>query len=250
MEAAITAVERGHDVTLLEKSGSLGGLLKVSDYDPLKDDIKVFKNYMINKTLSMVEVRLNTEATRELVEEIAPDVVIAAVGSSPLLPPIQGITGETVMTALDAYYHGTKVGQKVAIIGGGLVGCEVGLFLAEDGKDVTIVEMTNDIGDPVYWRQTIPLVMRMDATPNLEYRTHQECTEITTAGIRLKDRGGVKDFIEADTVIVATGMVPNSAVIEELRDSVRNFFPVGDCIRPQNIMEAMQGGYYAALDIV
>jgi 2,4-dienoyl-CoA reductase-like NADH-dependent reductase (Old Yellow Enzyme family)/thioredoxin reductase len=250
MEAAITAVERGHDVTLLEKSGSLGGLLKVSDYDPLKDDIKVFKDYLIHKTLSMVNVRLNTEATKELVEEIAPDVVIAAVGSSPLLPPIPGITGETVMTALDAYYDATKVGQKVAIIGGGLVGCEVGLFLAEDGKDVTIVEMTNDIGDPVYWRHTIPLVMRMDATSNLEYRTNQECTEITTAGIRVKDRGESEDFIEADTVIIAAGMVPNRAVIEELRDSVRNFFPVGDCVRPQNIMEAMQGGYYAALDII
>jgi 2,4-dienoyl-CoA reductase-like NADH-dependent reductase (Old Yellow Enzyme family)/thioredoxin reductase len=250
MEAAITAVERGHDVTLLEKSGSLGGLLKVSDYDPLKDDIKVFKDYMIHKTLSMVNVRLNTQATKEFVEEIAPDVVIAAVGSSPLMPPIPGITEETVMTALDAYYDATKVGQKVAIIGGGLVGCEVGLFLAEDGKDVTIVEMTHDIGDPVYWRHTIPLVMRMDATSNLEYRTDQECTEITTAGIRVKDREESEDFIEANTVIIATGMVPNRTVIEALRDSVRNFFPIGDCVRPQNIMEAMQGGYYAALDII
>jgi 2,4-dienoyl-CoA reductase-like NADH-dependent reductase (Old Yellow Enzyme family)/thioredoxin reductase len=250
MEAAITAVERGHDVTLIEKSESLGGLLKVSDYDPLKDDIKVFKNYLIRKTESAVNVRLNTEATKELVEEIAPDVVIAAVGSSPLLPPIPGMTGETVMTALDAYYHAAKVGQRVAVIGGGLVGCEVGLFLAEDGRDVTIVEMTGDIGDPVYWRHTIPLVMRMDATPNLEYRTHQECTEITTAGIRVKDREESEDFIEADTVIVAAGMVPNRAVIEEWRDSVRNLFPVGDCVRPQNIMEAMQRGYYAALDIL
>jgi 2,4-dienoyl-CoA reductase-like NADH-dependent reductase (Old Yellow Enzyme family)/thioredoxin reductase len=250
MEAAMTAVERGHDVTLIEKSESLGGLLKVSDYDPLKDDIKVFKNYLIRKTESAVNVRLNTEATKELVEEIAPDVVIAAVGSSPLLPPIPGMTGETVMTALDAYYHAAKVGQRVAVIGGGLVGCEVGLFLAEDGRDVTIVEMMGDIGDPVYWRHTIPLVMRMDATPNLEYRTHQECTEITTAGIRVKDREESEDFIEADTVIVAAGMVPNRAVIEEWRDSVRNLFPVGDCVSPQNIMEAMQRGYYAALDIL
>ena len=94
------------------------------------------------------------------------------------------------------------------------------------------------------------MVMRMDATPNLEYRTRQECTEITAAGIRIKDREESEDFIEADTVIVAAGMVPNRAVIEEWRDSVRNLFPVGDCVRPQNIMEAVQGGYYAALDII
>jgi 2,4-dienoyl-CoA reductase-like NADH-dependent reductase (Old Yellow Enzyme family)/thioredoxin reductase len=250
MKAAITAVERGHDVTLLERSESLGGLLKISDYDPLKDDIRVFKNYLINKTLSMVKVRFNTEATRESVERIAPDVVIAAVGSSPLLPPIPGINGETVMTALDAYYNVTKVREKATVIGGGLVGCEVGLFLAENGRDVTIVEMTGDIGDPVYWRHTIPLVMRMDATANLRYRTNQKCMEITSAGIRIKDKEGKEDFIEADTVVIAAGMVPNRAVLEELRDSVRNFFPIGDCVKPQNIMEAMQGGYYAALDII
>ena len=249
MKAAITAVERGHDVTLLEKSGSLGGLLKVSDHDPLKDDIRVFKNYLINKTLSMVKVRLNTGATKEMVERIAPDAVIAAVGSIPFLPPIQGIAGETVMTALDAYYNATKVGRKVVIIGGGLVGCEVGLFLAEDGRDVTIIEMTGDIGDPVYWRHTIPLVMKMDATPNLKYRTNQECTEITSGGIRIRD-GDAEDFIEADSVIISAGMVSDKTVVEELRDSVRNFFPVGDCASPQNIMQAMQGGYYAALDIL
>jgi len=250
MKAAITAVERGHDVTLLEKSGSLGGLLKISDNDPLKADIKVFKNYLVNKTLSMVKVRLNKEATREIVERMAPDVVIAAVGSSPLLPRIPGIPGERVIMALDAYYDVTKVGEKAAIIGGGLVGCEVGLFLADKGKDVTIVEMTDDIGDPVYWRHTIPLVMKMDATPNLTYGTSQTCVEVTTDGIKVVDKEGKEEFIKADTVLVAAGMVPNTAILEELRDSVRNFFPIGDCVKPQKIMEAMQGGYYAALDIL
>ena len=197
----------------------------------------------------MVKVRLNTKATKEMVERIAPDAVIAAVGSIPFLPPIQGIAGETVMTALDAYYNATKVGRKVVIIGGGLVGCEVGLFLAEDGRDVAIIEMTGDIGDPVYWRHTIPLVMKMDATPNLKYRTNQECTEITSGGIRIRD-GESEEFIEADSVIISAGMVSDKTVVEELRDSVRNFFPVGDCVSPQNIMQAMQGGYYAALDIL
>jgi len=133
--------------------------------------------------------------------------------------------------------------------GGGLAGCEVGLFLAEGGKDVVIVEMTGDIGDPVYWRHTIPLVMRMDDTPNLKYMTNQECNEITTDGIRVKN-GESEDLIEADSVIIAAGMVSNTDLVEELRDSVKNFFPVGDCVSPQNIMEALQGGYYAALDIL
>lgn len=250
MKAAVTAVERGHDVTLLEKSDSLGGLLKISDYDPLKTDIKAFKDYLVNKTLSLVKVRLNTKATREVVERMAPDVVIAAVGSRPLLPPIPGITGEMVMTALDVYNDVTKAGHKAVIIGGGLVGCELGLFLADNGKDVMIVEMTDDIGDPVYWRHTIPLVMKMDETPNLSYRTCQKCVEVRPDGIKVEDKELREEFITADTVIVAAGMVSNKDNVEELRGSARNFFPVGDCVKPQMIMEAMQGGYYAALDIL
>ena len=250
MKAAITAVERGHDVTLLEKSGSLGGLLKISDHDPLKSDIRIFKNYLTNKTLSMVKVRFNTEATKELIERIAPDAIIAAVGSRPLLPDIPGIHGKTVMMALDAYYNASDVGEKVVIIGGGLVGCEVGLFLAEKGKDVHIFEMTDDIGDPVYWRHTVPLVMKMDDTPNLKYATGKKCTEITGDGIKVMDKYEKEEFVGADTVVIAAGMVSNKDTLDELRDSALNFFPVGDCVKPQKIMGAMQGGYYAALDIL
>jgi len=251
MKAAITAAERGHDVTLLEKSDSLGGLLKISDYDPLKADVKAFKNYLVNRTLALGKVRLNTEATPELIEKLAPDVVIAAVGSSPIRPQIPGIDKETVMTALDVYYDVTKVGERVAVIGGALVGCEVGLFLAEQGKTVTIVEMTDVIGDPEKnWRHTVPLVMRMDKTPTLEYKTGLKCIAVTPSGIKVSDKGGKEQFIEADTVVLAVGVQSNSDTVDQLRDCVPDFYPVGDCVKPRRIMEAMRGGYYAALDIL
>ena len=250
MKAAITAAERGHDVTLLEKSNSLGGLLNVSDHDPLKSDVRVFKNYLVNRTLELVKVRYNVEATLELVEELAPDAVIVAVGSSPLYPDIPGIHGKTVLTALDAYYNATKVRDKVAVIGGGLVGCEVGLYLAELGKNVTIVEMTDTIGDLVNWRHTVPLVMRMDETPTLAYKTGLKCTEITASAIKVVDKSGKEQVIEADTVILAVGMQSNSATVNRLRNAVPDFYPVGDCVKPQRIMEAMQGGYFTALDIL
>ncbi len=250
MKAAITAVERGHDVTLLEKGDALGGLLKISDYDPLKSDVKVFKNYLVNKTLALVKVRFNTEATPELVEGLAPDVVIAAVGSSPIRPQIPGIDKDTVRTALDVYYDVTKAGERVAVIGGGLVGCEIGLHLAEQGKNVTIVEMTDVIGDLVNWRHTVPLVMRMDATPTLEYKTGLKCVEVTASGIKVVDKEGRQQSIEADTVVLAVGMRSNSETVDRLRDCVPDFYPIGDCVKPQRILEAMQGGYFAALDIL
>ncbi len=251
MKAAITAVERGHDVTLLEKGDCLGGILNIADHDPLKSDVRVFKNYLVNRTLAVVKVRLNTEATPELIEKLAPDFLIAAVGATPVRPKIPGIETETVMTALDAYFNASIVGERVAVIGGGLVGCEVGLFLAEQGKKVTIVEMTDVIGDPERnWRHTIPLVMRMDETSTLEYRRGQKCIEITSSGIKVADKEGREQIIEADTVVLAVGMQSNSETVERLRECVPDFYPVGDCVKPQRIMEAMQGGYFAALDIL
>ena len=251
MKAAITAVERGHDVTLLEKSDRLGGILNIADHDPLKSDVKVFKNYLVNRTLDLVKVRLNTEATPALIEKMAPDYLIAAVGSTPVRPPIPGVQSENVITALDAYYDASKVGQTVAVIGGALVGCEVGLFLAEQGKRVTIVEMTDAIGDPEKnWRHTIPMVMRMDATPTLSYRTGQRCIDITPSGIKVADKEGNEHVIEADTVVLAAGMQANSETVEQLRYCVPDFHSIGDCVKPQRILEAMQGGYYTALDIL
>lgn len=251
MKAAITAVERGHDVTLLEKSDRLGGILNIADQDPLKSDVKIFKNYLVQRTLDLVNVKLNTEATPELIEKMSPDYLIAAVGSRPVRPSIPGVESETVITALDAYYDASKVGQKVAVIGGALVGCEVGLFLAEQGRHVTIVEMTDAIGSPEKnWRHTIPMVMRMDKTPTLEYRTGQKCIEIAHSGIRVADSEGKEHFVEADTVVLAVGMRSNSETVEQLRYCVPDFYPIGDCVKPQRIMEAMQGGYYTALDIL
>jgi 2,4-dienoyl-CoA reductase-like NADH-dependent reductase (Old Yellow Enzyme family)/thioredoxin reductase len=251
MKAAITAVERGHDVTLVEKSDSLGGLLKVSDYDPLKSDIRIFKNYLVNRTLDLVKVRFSTEATPEFVKKLAPDVVIVAAGSSPIRPDIPGINGEKVITALEAHYNTAKVGKTVAVIGGGLVGCETGLFLAELGKKVTIVEMTNIIGEPLNWQHQIPLMRRMDETPTLSYKTELRCVEITASGIKVADKQqGKEQMIEADTVVLAVGMQANSYVTDKLRDCVVNLYPIGDCVRPQKIREAMQGGYFTALDIL
>ena len=251
MKAAITAAERGHDVTLVEESDSLGGLLKTADRDPLKADVKTFKNYLVNTTLSMVKVRLNTEATPELVEKLAPEVVIAAVGSHPARPPIPGVESESVIAGSEVYDRVEDVGRSVVVLGGALVGCEVGLYLAELGRDVIIVEMTGAIGEPeMNWRHTVPLVMRMDATPNLQYRTGLRCVEITEAGARVVDEAGKEELIEAETVVLAAGMRPNSDTVERLRHCVPDFYSVGDCVKPQRILEAMQAGYWAAMDIL
>jgi NADH:flavin oxidoreductases, Old Yellow Enzyme family len=250
MKAAVTAVERGHDVTLIEKSNELGGMLKISDYDTFKDDMKRFKDYLVNRTMSLAKVRLNTEATPELVRELAPDVLIAAVGAAPAYPEIPGIRGENVMTAVTAFADASKIGKKVVIIGGGMVGCETGLFLADLGKEVMIVEMMDAIGDPVNWRNNLPLVAKMDETSNLNYETGLKCLEIKLSGIKVAVKDGSEKFICADTVVLSAGMKPESDTVDRLRDCAPEFYSIGDCVKPGKIMQAMQGGYFTALDIL
>jgi Pyruvate/2-oxoglutarate dehydrogenase complex, dihydrolipoamide dehydrogenase (E3) component, and related enzymes len=160
----------------------------------------------------------------------------------------------------------------VAIIGGGGVGAELGLYLAESkGRTVMLVEMKDEkypvrsdkvikstafcdvpeypIGDPVNYRHGIPLFERLEKSSNFSYKVGTKCVEITPKGIKVAGKDGKEEFIEADTVIYAVGMKPNSDTVKKLRDSAMNFYPIGDCVKAQKITQATQGGYFAALDI-
>lgn len=142
LKAAHTAALRGHKVILLEKEPELGGILKSEQALPFKHEM-----YELSLTFAKqcrdagVEIRLNTEATKELLEKEAPDAVIIAAGSSPLVPPIPGIHGENVTIVNNYYLEKEKVGDEVVVLGGGLAGCEAAIHLAQEGKKVTIVEM-------------------------------------------------------------------------------------------------------------
>ena len=146
LKAAHTAALRGHKVILLEKEPELGGILKSEQALPFKHEM-----YELSLTFAKqcrdagVEIRLNTEATKELLEKEAPDAVIIAAGSSPLVPPIPGIHGENVTIVNNYYLEKEKVGDEVVVLGGGLAGCEAAIHLAQEGKKVTIVEMREEL---------------------------------------------------------------------------------------------------------
>ena len=142
MYAAITASERGHHVHLVEKTDSLGGVLKFTDFDNFKRDLSRYKNSLINRLNRLdVDVKTGVMVTPEFVEHEDPDALIVAIGSQPIVPDIPGVSGSNVMHALDVYWEPEKIGEKVVMIGGGLVGCETGLHLSAQGRSVTIVEM-------------------------------------------------------------------------------------------------------------
>ena len=144
MKAALTAEERGHKVILLEKSDRLGGQINVADFDKYKLDLRRYRDYLLAQMKkSEVDVRFNTEATPETVKGLKPDALIIAVGAESILPGIPGI--EHAVQAIDAYPKLEKIKGKIAVIGGGIIGSEIGLELAERGNMVHIIELTDTL---------------------------------------------------------------------------------------------------------
>ncbi len=250
MQAAITAADRGHEVILVEQSDVLGGTLKLSDQDYHKADLKRFKDYLIYQVgKRAIEVRLNTKATIEVIENEKPYAVIAAIGAHPIVPKFEGMEKNSCIHALDAYYRPEKLGEKIVVVGGGLVGCEVSIFAAGLGKKVTIIEMQSDLAPDANRIHKDSMMEALE--PIVNYSLNTKCKKIQENGV-LVEVNGEESVIEADTVVYAVGMMSYTEEAYELKKAkgVSRFFAIGDCVKPTRIKDAVHGGYYAAMDII
>ena len=246
MEAAITAADRGHEVILCEKRDSLGGMLKLAIQTPFKVDLKSFMELLIQRVQKRnIEIRLQAEVTPELAKEISPDFLILAVGGEPTIPDIPGVDNPKVMTITNLYSKNSIIGDKVAIIGGGLVGCEEGLALAMQGKDVTIIEMLDKIAKDAPVLHLKAMMLEFLKHPNLKVKKNARCYKITDEGVFAKDLDSKEMLYEADTVLLATGLTSHTEIVDSLRQSAPDYMVIGDCLKPKTVFEAIQGGYDA-----
>jgi 2,4-dienoyl-CoA reductase-like NADH-dependent reductase (Old Yellow Enzyme family)/thioredoxin reductase len=246
MKAAITAVERGHKVTLFEKEAELGGLINVSEFEEKKIDLRNYRRYLVNKVLdSDIILHLNTEATPETIKALKPDAVVVAVGSVPHTPRIKGADLPLVLQAVDAYRMIPRIGKKVVIIGGGEVGCELGLSLGESGRKTLIIEMTNQLAPRGNLLYKTGLQTLMEKEKNLSWKMEIICQEITGKGVKSRDKAGNELFFEADTVILATGMKPLKDLAESFYGIVYDVKMIGDCVEPRKVDDATYEGFFA-----
>jgi 2,4-dienoyl-CoA reductase-like NADH-dependent reductase (Old Yellow Enzyme family)/thioredoxin reductase len=248
LQAAITAAERGHDVILCEKTEKLGGVLNCEHGVPFKKPLAAYIERQARKARGAgVDIRLGTEVTDDLAEQIAPDVIIAALGSRAIVPDIPGIGGANVFGAEEIYYDPDKAGERVAILGGGLVGAELAIYLAGMGRKVEIVEMAPELGDG--GNRLHGLAIRLElARKNVTVNLSVKALEITDKGIVGEGTDG-KRLFEADTVVYAAGQSPLHAEADALRFSAPEFYQIGDCLTPKNIAETTKTAYAIALDI-
>ncbi len=244
MEAARVAALRGHHVSLYEKEQSLGGQLPAASVSPAKGEIGNIVPYLSTQLKKAgVEVKLGVEVTPQTVAEAKPDVVILAAGASPVIPDIPGVGGSNVAPPLDVLGSVTGTGERVVVVGGGLIGCEAAEFLASKGKKVTITSrqprIGHDIGSTTRWG----VMLRMRKL-GVVVEANMTAQEVTAEGVRFQ-REGETCFLEADTVILAGGMKANRELVGALDGKVADIRVIGDCVEPRRIGEAMKEGFLA-----
>lgn len=246
--AAITAANMNHEVTLCERSGELGGALKDEAAISFKSDLY---RWIAVKTKELynagVKVLLNTPVTRELAGKLAPDVLIAAVGTVPAVPRIPGIEGKNVIMAGELAARESEIGQRVVVIGGGLVGCEAALSLAMKGKDVSVIEMLPRAAQDANPRHG-PILLDLLAKKANVY-TNMKALEVRKDGLLCVNGEGEEVFFGADTIICAAGRRPLRSEILNLAGAAPRVIEIGDCIAGGNMMHATSQGYAAGLSI-
>ena len=250
MQAAMDATDRGHKVILADNSNKLGGLLRLTDKDFYKKDLNEFKEFLVREIGRRdVNVRLNTHVTEAMIKQINPDVLILAIGAEPLIPPIPG--AEKAITALDVYFKPeVNIGKDVLMVGGGLVGCEVGLELARRGKEVTVIEKVERLVPDSIGIHRTGLLDQMDEM-GIRSMVKTICKEIKENGVLVEDELGREDFIPANTVVLALGMKARTDEVKKLCEAAGDLpvFEIGDCVRAAKVGEAVQEGYTAAMSI-
>ncbi len=249
MQAAILAEEKGHRVTLLEKSSELGGHLLEGAIMDHKKEVEAYCKYLVRKIKhSNVDVRYNTLGTKELVQELKPDAVIVATGSSPIISKIPGIDKPSVKIATTMLKENEQTGENVVIVGGGLVGCETGLHLAEKGKNVTIIDMLPEVAQDVIFMSKFSLLQALKEK-GVKTEGGLELVEITDKGAVVKESSGNTRELPCDTVIISVGFKANDSLYLQLENHVNEIYKIGDCIEARKFIDATQEAYLAAQNI-
>lgn len=251
LQAAITAARRGHKVILCEKSDALGGILKGEQAIPFK-----YEMYELGNTFGRlakeegVEIRLNTEVTKEYVQAENVDALIIAVGSSPLVPSIPGLDGENVIIVNNYYLEKDKVkdAKEIVVLGGGLAGCETAIHLAQEGKKVHLVEMRSELAPDANIRHR-PILLSEIEKQGIEVHTEFKGLKVSSEGVFCLDKNEKEVLVPGTHVICALGQKANRSVVNELIDTAPYVSQIGDCIRPSTITTAVYQGHHAALDI-
>ncbi len=250
MTAARTACERGHDVTLWEKSDKLGGRLYEASALPQKDTARAYIDWAIRTTnKSGAKIVLGKEATPDAVAAEAPDAVIVAVGAEFVTPGIEGIDLPHVMTVSEADLGTKPAGARVVVCGGGLSGSECAAGLAMAGKRVTVVDVLPEDALCLDAVDLVRIALFGLMKDNGIERMQGSVNAITDTGVIVTLPDGTVEELPADTVVVAFGLQPDRSAVEPLLDVVPESYLVGDCHKVGTVFKANHDAFNIAVEL-
>ena len=260
MEAARVAATRGHDVVLTEKRDKLGGNLLSAMKANFKSEIGLLLQYQSNQIRRQgIKAQLNTSVDKEYVRQLKPNVVVLASGAQPVIPKVKGVEKTIVTDAVKVLMDEVDAGFHAVVVGGGRVGCEVCVYLAQQGKKVTLLSRRNTdfgIGAAEGLAPDEEGMMRkwllFDLWPDLGITVLGNITikEITDEGILVAKKDSGDRFIRCDKVVFAMGMTSiGNDLSEEIKKDVAEFYRIGDSVEPRTIMEAIHEAAEVALKI-
>jgi 2,4-dienoyl-CoA reductase-like NADH-dependent reductase (Old Yellow Enzyme family)/thioredoxin reductase len=243
MEAARVLAKRGHQTCLYEQSNELGGQWSIASKQEFKEDYATLTERLSRSLAEAgVKVTLNKKVTPNFVKEMKPDVVVLATGAVAKTLSVPGVDGKNVVQAYDVILGKAKVGERVVVVGGRLVGMEVALSLARQGKKVSIVTLNRlgENGKPM--NPNIYLKLR-DFLLDHDVRMfpHTSVHEIRNNGVVIVD-GKELLFLRADTIVLAVGAEPDNKLAEEIRNMVPKLYRIGDCVEVRTILDATNEG--------
>ncbi|AWW26928.1 FAD-dependent oxidoreductase [Acetobacterium carbinolicum] len=248
MSAARTLALRGIHVTLFEKENTLGGLINIAKMPPHKGAMDWICQYYQNEFDRLnVAVKLNTEATLSVLEEMAPDAVILATGSTPVVPRrIPGVDGENVF-GIDRVLSGATglKDKQVVLIGAGMSGIETAEYLCAAGNSLTIVDMLNKVAPDGNGTNVLDVTGRL-AKYGATYMLSHALKEITPDGVileKMEDHSEIK--IPADAVVLSMGYCSNNSLAEELKKKFERVEIIGDALKVDRIEPAIRAGFEA-----
>lgn len=248
MEAARTAKLSGHTVTLFEATDVLGGSLIPAGAHTFKKEVADLNRWYIRELTRLgIDVKMNTKVTPEMIKKSDADVAIVATGASPSMPKIPGIDHPKTVSCTDAILAKKPIGDRVVIVGAGLVGCEIAVDLAKEGKQVTIVEALPNIvsSGPVVPVMNVMMIEDLLEKYNVNVLTGHKIIEVNDKGavIAAVNTPDELAVLAADNVIMAVGFRSAPSMRDELIGSNMDIYQVGDCNSVGSILTSIWDAY-------
>jgi 2-enoate reductase len=240
MEAARVSAARGHQVTIYEKNERLGGMLHIAGYADFKRDINHLLNYQIRQVEKdkNIKVKLMSKVTIQVIESENPDAIFLATGSRPISEVgIRGLERTPWMTPDDVYRGDIPIGKDACIVGGGSVGCETAIYLAQKGWPVVVLEMARDVAADLHEanREMLIDLLRQHSV-KVFAGTHVE--EVEPGAVICGTSEGPRIF-PTELLVLAVGRQPVRDLLPEIQEVVKELYVVGDCVAPRKIKDAI-----------